>query len=311
MNFYMFEGGTNFGFMSGKNNEKKTGIVTSYDYDAPLTEDGRITEKYEKCKEVISRYNDINEVPLTTQIRRLEYGEIRCTAKTDLFSTLDSISDPVKSVYPLSFEELDCYYGYVLYRLHIRENETVSTVRCENAADRVQGFRNGKYAFTAFAETIDEQFELAEKSAGGTTDLLVENIGRVNFGTGLECQHKGVLGGIRINDHRQYGFEMFTLPLDENQLGKIDYNRGYNDGVPAFYKFEFEISEVADTFLDTDGFGKGVAFINGFNLGRFWNIGPQKKLYIPAPLLKKGKNEIVIFETEGNSADSITLSDNN
>ena len=89
MNFYMFEGGTNFGFMSGKNNEKKTGIVTSYDYDAPLTEDGRITEKYEKCKEVISRYTDINEVPLTTQIRRLEYGKIRCTAKTDLFSTLD------------------------------------------------------------------------------------------------------------------------------------------------------------------------------------------------------------------------------
>ena len=166
MNFYMFEGGTNFGFMSGKNNEKKTGIVTSYDYDAPLTEDGRITEKYEKCKEVISRYTDINEVPLTTQIRRLEYGEIRCTAKTDLFSTLDSISDPIKSVYPLSFEELDSYYGYVLYRLHIRENETVSTVRCENAADRVQGFRNGKYAFTAFDETIDEQFELAEKSAG-------------------------------------------------------------------------------------------------------------------------------------------------
>ena len=311
MNFYMFEGGTNFGFMSGKNNEKKTGIVTSYDYDAPLTEDGRITEKYEKCKEVISRYTDINEVPLTTQIKRLEYGEIRCTAKTDLFSTLDSISEPVKSVYPLSFEELDCYYGYVLYRLHIGENETVSTVRCENTADRVQGFRNGKYAFTAFAETIDEQFELAEKSAGGTTDLLVENIGRVNFGTGLECQHKGVLGGVRINDHRQYGFEMFTLSLDENQLGRIDYNRGYNDGVPAFYKFEFEISEIADTFLDTDGFGKGVAFINGFNLGRFWNIGPQKKLYIPAPLLKKGKNEIVIFETEGNSADSITLSDNN
>lgn len=136
--------------------------MTSYDYDAPLTEDGRITEKYEKCKEVISRYTDINEVPLTTQIRRLEYGEIRCTAKTDLFSTLDSISDPIKSVYPLSFEELDSYYGYVLYRLHIRENETVSTVRCENAADRVQGFRNGKYAFTAFAETIDEQFELAE-----------------------------------------------------------------------------------------------------------------------------------------------------
>ncbi|MGN1341139.1 MAG: beta-galactosidase family protein [Oscillospiraceae bacterium] len=309
VNFYMFEGGTNFGFTAGRNIGKNTADVTSYDYDAPLTEDGQLTRKYELCREVISRYADIREVPLTTTIKRADFGSIKCAAKTDLFSTLGAIAEPVRSVYPLSFEELDCYCGYVLYRLSIRQNEQAANVRCENAADRVLGFRNGKYAFTAFAENIGEQFELPEKTCGGSVDLLVENIGRENFGTGIDQQHKGILGGVKVNDHRYFGFDMFALPLDEKQIGSIDFDSGYESGVPAFYKFEFDLDEPADTFLDTAGFGKGVAFVNGFNLGRFWDIGPQKRLYIPAPLMKKGRNIIVIFETEGKSADSISLCD--
>lgn len=309
VNIYMFEGGTNFGFTAGRNSGKNTADVTSYDYDALLTEDGQITRKYELCRDVISHYADIKEIPLTTKINRAEFGKIKCTAKTDLFSVLAGISKPVRSVFPLGFEELDCYYGYVLYRLNIRENECVDNVRCENAADRVLGFRNGKYAFTAFAENMGEQFEISEKTCGGTVDLLVENIGRENFGTGLEQQRKGILNGVRINDHRYFGFDMFTLPLDEKQIESIDFSCGYKIGVPAFYKFEFDVTEPADTFLDTEGFGKGCAFINGFNLGRFWDIGSQKRLYLPAPLLKKGGNTIVIFETEGRSSDSVYLSD--
>lgn len=310
MNFYMFEGGTNFGFMAGRNNDSKTADVTSYEYDAPLTEDARITEKYERCREVISRYAKIRTVPLTTEIKRHSYGKIKCSAKTDLFATLEKTAAPVKSVYPLSFEELDCYYGYVLYRLNIRDNEAVGNVRCEKAADRVKGYRNGKYIFTAFADNLGEQFEVSEKTEGGTVDLLTENIGRINFGTELENQRKGILGGVKINDHRYYNYEIFALPLDKPQLEKIDYGSGYRNGLPAFYRFEFEAEEAADTFLETEGFGKGVAFINGFNLGRFWEIGPQKKLYIPAPLIKKGKNVITVFETEGKSSEYITLSDN-
>lgn len=309
VNFYMFEGGTNFGFMAGRNSGNKTADVTSYEYDAPLSEDGQITKKYELCRDVISRYTDISEIPLTTEIKRADFGRIKCTAKTDLFSTLEKISEPVSSLYPLSFEELDCYYGYVLYRLNIKNNEQVDNVRCENAADRVLGFRNGKYAFTAFAENIWEQFEISEKVCGGTVELLVENIGRENFGTGLEQQRKGILNGVKINDHRHFGFDMFPLPLDEKQIESIDFNSGYAAGLPSFYRFEFDVTEPADTFLDTEGFGKGAAFINGFNLGRFWDIGPQKRLYLPAPLMKKGKNTIIIFETEGKSSDSIYLSD--
>ncbi len=309
VNFYMFEGGTNFGFMAGRNGGSKTADVTSYDYDAPLTEDGQITPKYELFKEIISKYASIREVPLTTEIKRKAYGRINCTSKTDLFSVLDKISKPVKSNYPVTMEEIGQNYGYILYRTYVKDNETVKEVRVEGANDRVQVYHNGEFIYTFFAENMWEKTELAERKSGGTVDLLCENIGRENFGTGLENQRKGISDGVKINDHRQFGFEIYPLELDENQIEKLDFDSGYSEGVPAFYSFDFEVDEACDTFLDTDGFGKGCAFINGFNLGRFWEIGPQKRLYIPAPLLKNGKNTIVVFETEGKSADSIFLCD--
>ena len=307
VNFYMFEGGTNFGFMSGRNGGSKTGDVTSYDYDAPLTEDGQITEKYRLFKEVIAKYTDIHEIPLTTEIRRRAYGRISCTGKTDLFSVLDKISVPVKSSYPLTMEDIGQDYGYILYRTKIRDIETVSEIRLEGAADRVQCYHNGEFVYTAFAENMWEKFEPQQKRTSGIIDLLCENTGRENFGTGLENQRKGIYGGVKINDHRHFGFEIYPLPLDERQIAALDFGIGYIENTPAFYRFELDIDEPCDTFLDTDGFGKGCAFVNGFNIGRFWEIGPQKRLYIPAPLLQIGKNTIVIFETEGKAADSIFL----
>lgn len=307
VNFYMFEGGTNFGFMSGRNGGSKTGDVTSYDYDAPLTEDGQITEKYRLFKEVIAKYTDIHEIPLTTEIRRRAYGRISCTGKTDLFSVLDKISVPVKSSYPLTMEDIGQDYGYILYRTKIRDVETVSEIRLEGAADRVQCYHNGEFVYTAFAENMWEKFEPQQKRTSGIIDLLCENTGRENFGTGLENQRKGISGGVKINDHRHFGFEIYPLPLDERQIAALDFGIGYIENTPAFYRFELDIDEPCDTFLDTDGFGKGCAFVNGFNIGRFWEIGPQKRLYSPAPLLQIGKNTIVIFETEGKAADSIFL----
>jgi beta-galactosidase len=309
INFYMFEGGTNFGFMSGRNEGNKTADVTSYDYDSPLTEDGRITEKYDACKAVISKYTEINEVPLTTEIKRKEYGEVKCCGKAGLFDVLESISEPVQSQYPMTMEEIGQNYGYILYRAKVKDFETVCDVMLDGAADRVQGFRGNKPVFTAETDHIGDKFELKDedKFSGGSFDLLCENIGRVNFGTAIEKQRKGISGGVVLNGHRHYGFDIFPLPLDEEQVGKVRFG-GYSEGVlPAFYLFEFEADECGDTFLDADGFGKGVAFINGFNLGRFWEIGPQRRLYVPAPLIRKGVNRIVLFETEGKAADRILL----
>ena len=309
VNFYMFEGGTNFGFMAGRNSGNKTADVTSYDYDAPLSEDGQITPKYKLFREIISKYAPVRKIPLTMDIKRRNYGRISCTGKADLFSVLEKISAPVKSCYPLTMEEIGQNYGFILYRSQVRENEAVKEIRLEGANDRVQAYHNGEYLHTFFAENMWEKAEFSEREAGGTVDLLCENMGRENFGTGLENQRKGISDGVKINDHRQFGFEIFPLPLDEEQLEKLDFEGGYAENAPAFYKFELETDEPCDTFLDTEGFGKGCAFVNGFNIGRFWEIGPQKRLYVPAPLLKKGKNVIIIFETEGKSAENILLHD--
>lgn len=100
-------------------------------------------------------------------------------------------------------------------------------------------------------------------------------------------------------------WQQYCLPLDN--LEKLDFSRGYTEGLPAFYRFELQAEETGDTFLELEGWGKGCVFVNGFNIGRFWEIGPQKRLYIPAPLLRPGKNEIIVFETEGRSTGEISF----
>lgn len=309
VNFYMFEGGTNFGFMSGRNCGNKTADVTSYDYDAPLTEDGQITEKYERFKDVISKYRSFEQIPLTTEIRRKRYGEIACSGSVDLFSVIGIISALVKSVYPLSMEEIGQNYGYILYRLRVGENEKITGMWIEKAADRVMCFRDGERLFDVEGDGLRQKYEPEEAVSGGVIDLLCENIGRENFGTNLEDQRKGILGGVKINDRRCFGYEIFPLPLDREQISKLDFGGELRENAPAFYRFDFNVDEAGDTFLDTEGFGRGCAFVNGFNLGRFWEIGPQKRLYIPAPLLKKGANTIVLFENTGKAAEKILLSD--
>ena len=306
LNFYMFEGGTNFGFMNGKNNGVKYGDTTSYDYDAPLTEDGQITPKYTAFKEVIEKYRNFEAVPLSTKIIRKSYGRLKCTAKTDLFSALSEISEPVYSNYPLTMEETGQNYGYILYRLSPDKDEIINDICLEGASDRAQCYCGEKLLFTAF-DDIGEKFEFPEKSFSGQIDILIENIGRENFGTNLEHQRKGIADGIKINGRRCFGMNIYALTLDEKQIGRINFDSGYKENLPAFYKFILNADECGDTFIQLDGFGKGVVFVNGFNLGRFWEIGPQKRLYIPAPLLKMGENTIIVFETEGKISDEISL----
>lgn len=135
----------------------------------------------------------------------------------------------------------------------------------------------------------------------------MENMGRVNYGPEIELQKKGITNGVQINGVFHMGWDMYPLPLDH--IERVDYSRGYREGTPAFYRFTFQVDEAGDTFLDTEGFGKGCAFVNGRNIGRFWEEGPQKRLYIPGPMLKEGTNEIVPFETDGKAADTICLTD--
>lgn len=309
VNFYMFEGGTNFGFMNGANySDRLTPDVTSYDYDAILTEDGRITEKYRRFKEVIAKYRDIPEVELTTEIKRRDYGVLPVQEKVGLFSVLEDLSTPIESAFPQPMEKLGQSYGYILYHSDLRTEEHLRRLHLHRANDRAQVFVNKKPVVTLMDRELLEEKELdVAFERGADMDILMEDLGRVNFAVRLEEQRKGIEGGVWLNGHWHNGWKQYPLPLDN--IDKLDFTKDYTEGLPAFYRFTFSVDEACDTFLDFEGWGKGVAFVNGVNIGRFWDIGPQKRLYIPGPLLKAGTNEIILFETEGRAGGSIALRD--
>lgn len=309
VNIYMFHGGTNFGFMNGSNYyDELTPDVTSYDYDAVLTEDGQITEKYRRYREIIGKYTELPEIVFSTKIERKKYGKLDVQEKVSLNSTLEKLSRNVPSIFPQSMERLGQNYGYIFYRTQLRTEEILGKIRLWGANDRANLLVDDRPVLTLYDRELLEEQELnLSIEKGARLDILVENMGRVNFGPRMEQQRKGIDHCVQINGHMHNHWEQYPLPL--NDIGKVDFSGEYLEGTPAFYRFSFTAEETGDTFLDFAGWGKGCAFVNGFNIGRFWEIGPQKRLYIPAPLLRQGENEIVIFETEGKTTGFITLED--
>lgn len=309
VNIYMFHGGTNFGFTSGANYyDELTPDVTSYDYDALLTEDGRITPKYQEFQKVIAKYAEIPEVHLSTEIKRKEYGELKVSRKTGLFENLENVSRPVESVVPQSMEKQDQGYGYILYESPLKYEGEIEKIRLWGANDRANLFVDEKPMLTLYDRELLVEHELKPAVAKGETlAILMENMGRVNFGPRLEHQRKGIDDAVQINGHQHYYWKQYSLPMED--LSALDFGLPLQEGTPGFYEFKFMAKELGDTFLDFTGWGKGCVLVNGYNIGRFWEIGPQRRLYIPAPLLKEGENTILIFETEGKAPGTITLCD--
>lgn len=305
VNIYMFEGGTNFGFMNGANDYGKLEPdVTSYDYDALLTEDGQITEKYKAFQKVISKYVSLPEPHYSTSIKRKSYGMVKLTRTADFFHNLSYLSAPVNRHYPVCMEKLNQGYGYILYETSLKQSNPIEKLQLHKAHDRAKIYIDREHILTLYDRELQQEHKPRNnKCTGKTMDILVENMGRVNFTPLIEEQRKGIDGGVQINGRLQFCWTIYTLPMDD--ISKLDFSVEAKENAPGFYEFCFEIEETADTFLDMDGWGKGIAIINGFNLGRFWDIGPQKQLYLPAPLLKKGKNVLTIFETEGKAKDYV------
>ena len=307
VNIYMFEGGTNFGFTNGSNYyDVLTPDVTSYDYDALLTEDGRITPKYQAFRQVISKYAEVPEVTLSTEIKRKDYGTLKVSGKTGLFGNLKNIAEPAASVYPRSMEKLGQGYGYIMYESLLKCEGPIEKIRLWGANDRANMFVDEKPVLTLYDRELLTEYEFESPiQKGEKISILMENMGRVNFGPALEQQRKGIDRSVQINGHQHYYWTEYCLPMED--LSGLDFDVPVNEGEPGFYEFTFEAEETGDTFLDFSGWGKGCVLVNGFNIGRFWEIGPQKRLYIPGPLLKKGQNTILIFETEGKAPGTIAL----
>lgn len=246
VNIYMFEGGTNFSFMNGSNySDHLTADVTSYDYDALLTEDGQITDKYRRFRKVISRFN--KEEPLIREkepsSERVAYGSCTVAQKVDLFHALDCLSEPVKTVSPKSMEQLGQGYGYMLYSSVLHTERELRSLRLYKAADRAIAFADGKRVLTAMDRELLERHEIELQAAGNIRlDILMENMGRVNYGPMINWQRKGIDGCVMINDRFvQHGWLQYSLPLDN--LDKLDYTRGYEKGMPAFYRFVFTVKK--------------------------------------------------------------------
>lgn len=298
LNMYMFIGGTNFGFTSGANHyEKFAPDVTSYDYDALLTECGDVTEKYFAVRDVIKKYTgSLPDVPADRP--KMAYGKVRMTAFSDLFENFDNLSSPTRSDVPGCMEDYGAGYGYIAYRTRLNRVYDNAVLSFESIGDRALVFINRELAGSVYVN--DEKLETVfSANEGDILTVLCENMGRANFGPKM-MRKKGIAGRCLIDGKIHFGWDVYPLPMDD--FSRLEYGKQTENAV--FLKGAFEVSKPCDTFLRLDSFTKGFAVINGFNIGRYWNIGPQKTLYVPASLLKEGKNEVLIFESDRITGDA-------
>jgi beta-galactosidase len=305
LNLYMFHGGTNFGFYNGCSARGALDLpqVSSYDYDALLTEAGEPTDKYyhvqkaikEACPEVWQAK------PRTKQLAAL--GTFPIENSVSLLAIKDQLMAPQENMYPLTMETVSTGYGYLLYSVQLKNYHRENKLKVVEASDRLHIFTDGQLQAIQYQETLGEELLIQGAPDKETIelDVLVENLGRVNYGFKLNgpTQAKGIRGGIMQDIHFHQGYRHYPLTLSAEQLQAIDYQAGKNPTHPSFYQTTFRLTEVGDTFIDCRGYGKGVVIVNGINLGRYWQRGPVHSLYCPKEFLKKGSNEVVVFETDG------------
>lgn len=311
---YMFVGGTNFGFMNGCNYfSRLEPTQTSYDFDAPVSEDGSLTEKYFAMRRVVEKY--FGQLPPVTfsPIPKKDYGIVQMRESAPLFENLDCLSDAQYCAYPETMEHLGQNYGFILYRTEIQGPVEKQPLLLREVHDRGLVFCQGEYQATVMRDEPQPEIYVGAK-AGETVqlDILVENMGRINYGPYL-ADEKGIIGGVALNIDSMYpqnlfGWQVYCLPLDN--LSGLRYQAARApEGQPVFLRGSFYAEETADTFADMANFTKGVLFINGKNVGRYWNAGPQKRLYIPASFLKAGENSLEVLELHGMQAPEVHLCD--
>ena len=298
VNLYMWHGGTNFGFMNGANFALGRYLpdVTSYDYDAPLSEAGELTKKYQAMRRVIGKYAPLPDLPLPAPAPKMDLGPVSVTGSISLWEALPALSTPVRLPNPEPMEFLGQSYGFILYRTHLRGPQGGS-LSILGLHDRAQVFLDGQPLGILTRNKPSQKLAIHVPAGGAQLDILVENMGRVNFGPYL-LDRKGILGGVLLGGHFVFDWETFCLPLEDlSRLGFAPLSSP--PAAPAFYHVPFSVDRPLDTFLALPGWTKGVAWVNGFNLGRYWKVGPQQTLYVPAPILRQGENELVIFEQHG------------
>ena len=295
VNFYMFHGGTSFGWMNGANwdDDNYQPDVTSYDYDSPLDESGRPTPKYDAVRQVIAKETgaSLPPVPATPPTQAIEGIKL-----DEAVSLWDVLPAPTASHELKAMEALDQAYGDILYRKRMATDAS-GELRIDGLHDYALVYVNGKRVGTLDRRL--KQDHLALKLAkGDTLDLLVQNDGRINFGEKLLAERKGILGSVTLQGKALQDWQIYSLPFTDSNA--LNYTHGPCRHAPCFYRGMFNApvsgSAAADTFLDTAGLGKGFVWLNGHPLGRTWSIGPQRTLYVPGVWLKPRGNQLVVMD---------------
>jgi beta-galactosidase len=305
VNIYMAHGGTNFSTWAGANTaEPATGerylpTVTSYDYDAPIDERGGVTEKFHAFRKVLEPYADGPLPEPEPPAPLLPAGRAGLTESLRLFDALDALAGPeADGPLPPPFEDLGVGHGLVLYSGRVPGPRQPYPLSVQGLADRAHVYIDGAFAAVLERDADEKVPDVPVPSAGARLELLVESMGRINYGAGL-----GESKGVRRVLHTQqilHGWRARAVELGHGTPGKLRWDAGASSGRgPLFLRGRLEVAEPGDAYLALPGGGKGYVWVNGFCLGRYWaSRGPQRTLYLPWPLLRAGGNEIVVLELD-------------
>lgn len=334
VNFYMFCGGSNFGFHNGAlvgrygadvegAPNRYIPFATSYDVDAPITEYGYPTEKYYLCKAALKEYLKKNNIEFTGsadmggyECKTQSISNVKLTQAADVLDNVKNISAKrAESGFPLTFTDMGLDYGFMLYSTEVPyTDDSKRSITIDGLQDRATIYVNGEYIGTLMRDRVGEKPVFTVPKDGAHIDILVENMGRVNYGTALLFEKKGICGYVRIevlnddgsiypwNYSVKSGWINTALPF--NNLENLDYTKTPKAGRPTVYEGKFMAEPGVDTFFNYNGLEKGFVEINGFNIGRYWSVGPQKTLYVPGELLKE-ENTIRIMDIYNTNEEKI------
>lgn len=325
-NMYMFHGGTNFGFTAGANQNQGHGYeptVTSYDYCAMLTEWGDYTPAYHAVRKLLCEKQGIEPPELPESPKLQSIGRVELTEAASLFENLDNIGEKHHVPVPEGMEYFGQNFGLIYYETTLKGKYNASPMYVKNVHDFAEVYFDGEkrtsidrtlYSVegkTTLKDVIFKKkkgesspFLMPALSGERKIGVLVDTMGRVNYGENM-LDRKGI-SDIYLGIQRLMGYDVWTLPLDN--LDKLKYSSSVKKDEPVFLKGSFKTDSKADCFVHLDGFNRGCVYINGFNLGRFWKVGPQKSLYIPGTLLKD-ENEIIVFNIGGYSKPTVSITD--
>ena len=311
-NLYVVHGGTNFGFTAGANAFTPVQFqpdVTSYDYDAPINEQGQATPKYDALRRLIGQYVDYTIPAPPAPIPVMDIPSFTLRPFTSIWDHLPPVK---RSPQPRPMEDFDQHSGFILYRTRLIGHQSGDLTITE-PHDYALVFLNGRLIDTVFRDGGKWTIRLPKTDVKDPVlEILVEGMGHINFAQYM-IDRKGITDRVTLNGMTLMNWEIFNLPMEDSMIRRLGAAGGSAAGTGTrvdvgvqsavagerpglFFKGNFELDRTADTYIDMSQFKKGVVWVNGHNLGRYWYVGPQQHLYCPASWLKKGSNEVIVFD---------------